>query len=225
MMERAEAVKLLDEAAARLRKPSRNANGGAVQIGGCFWRLSNVLSYYVEPLLDAEEGVTHAAWLRANHGLVQPVSANAPAIRLAAALQRAECAAHRGHRITGYASHAGASDAYRHALHLLLQEFPNARSAAVTVLDKDSDGHTRSDYRQALTSQAVEGSVKQAGDKFADKLLPPLCQDCRYFREGNFCSHPEVRDPVVGAPMRCCHARGLTSKCRESGRLFAPLVG
>lgn len=67
-MERAEAVQLVEEALARIRAPGANANGGNEQVGGAYWRLAKVLSQYLEPALDQQEGHEHAEFIRATHG-------------------------------------------------------------------------------------------------------------------------------------------------------------
>lgn len=68
---RDEAIQLLGEAMARLNLPSRNANGGSIQMGGVYWRLVRVLTRYVEPNLVAHEGAMNTRHLRAAHPLPQ----------------------------------------------------------------------------------------------------------------------------------------------------------
>lgn len=68
VMERADAIQLLEEALARIRAPRANANGGNEQVGGAYWRLAKVLSQYLDPKLEQEEGHEHAEFIRAMHG-------------------------------------------------------------------------------------------------------------------------------------------------------------
>jgi len=73
-MKREEAIQLLREALGRLERPSTNANGGAIMIGGVYWRLATVLREYVDKELDDHEGATHAAFVRASELPVRPVA-------------------------------------------------------------------------------------------------------------------------------------------------------
>lgn len=68
-MERQEAVKLLEEALGRLKKPSPNANGGSFQCGGAYWRIAKVLGY-LATRLDDEEGKKHGEFIRKTHGVL-----------------------------------------------------------------------------------------------------------------------------------------------------------
>lgn len=52
MMDRAEAVDLLEQAINRIKKSSPNGNGGSEQIGGIYWRLAKVLSEYADVQLE-----------------------------------------------------------------------------------------------------------------------------------------------------------------------------
>ena len=65
-----EAVKLLKEALSRIEHPSQNDNGGSMQVGGAYWRLSYVLEKYLRPMLENEEGVDHARFIRDSFGVI-----------------------------------------------------------------------------------------------------------------------------------------------------------
>jgi hypothetical protein len=63
-MNRQEAITLLREALDRLERPSQNAHGGKIMMGGVYWRLDLVLRSYVDAELEKHEGAAHAATLR-----------------------------------------------------------------------------------------------------------------------------------------------------------------
>lgn len=69
-MKRSEAIKLLNEALSRIERPTPNANGGEEQVGGAYWRLSQVLEYYLAPILEEQEGEKHAKFMRETHGVI-----------------------------------------------------------------------------------------------------------------------------------------------------------
>lgn len=58
---------LLDEAISRLKNPSKNKNGGAIQSGGIYWRCAKVLEFF-DRRLDSDEGSIHAEYIRKAHG-------------------------------------------------------------------------------------------------------------------------------------------------------------
>ena len=68
-MNRQEAIILLREALDRLERPSQNANGGEIMMGGVYWRLATVMREYVDKELDTHEGAEHAAHIRGAHAL------------------------------------------------------------------------------------------------------------------------------------------------------------
>lgn len=63
-----QAIVLIEEALSRLKRPQPNANGGAIQLGGVYWRLVKALTEFVDQYLDMVEGQSHADFIRANHG-------------------------------------------------------------------------------------------------------------------------------------------------------------
>lgn len=75
-----EAAKLLREALSRIERPSGNANGGDMQVGGIYWRLAQVLGEFAAPRLAEHEGAEHAAFIRKTHGVLvsAPAAASAP---------------------------------------------------------------------------------------------------------------------------------------------------
>lgn len=73
-----EAAKLLREALSRIERPSGNANGGDMQVGGIYWRLAQVLGEFAAPRLEEHEGTEeHAAFIRKTHGVLVAASAAA----------------------------------------------------------------------------------------------------------------------------------------------------
>ena len=70
-MNRVEAEGLLADALRRIRHPQKNANGGAYQAGGAYWRLAKVLREYLEPALPSIEGQAHADHIFKHHGRIQ----------------------------------------------------------------------------------------------------------------------------------------------------------
>ncbi|MFA6700898.1 MAG: hypothetical protein WCS28_12120, partial [Thiomicrospira sp.] len=59
-------INLLKEALHRFEKPSLNANGGKIQLGGAYWRLQKVVKT-IEPYLAEFEGEKHARFLKDVH--------------------------------------------------------------------------------------------------------------------------------------------------------------
>jgi hypothetical protein len=64
------AVLLLEEALARIQHKPPNHGHRGWQCGGAYWRLAQVLKYYLEPQLAEQEGEQHAAFLIKTHGQV-----------------------------------------------------------------------------------------------------------------------------------------------------------
>lgn len=62
-MDREEACQLVREALDRIASPSANANGGDMQVGGAYWRLTKVLNNFLLPQLMLQEGQHHATHL------------------------------------------------------------------------------------------------------------------------------------------------------------------
>jgi hypothetical protein len=69
-MTRDEAICLLREALTRIEHPQENANGGPEQTGGAYWRLAKVISEYLAPNLQANEGEEHASHLQKQHSIM-----------------------------------------------------------------------------------------------------------------------------------------------------------
>lgn len=59
-------IYLVDQALRKLERPQANANGGEVQLGGVYWRLSKALEF-IEPFLYEVEGKKHADFLINTH--------------------------------------------------------------------------------------------------------------------------------------------------------------
>lgn len=60
---------LMEEAMYGLKMPSGNANLGDLQAGGIYWRCCQVLDA-MDKVLDFEEGVEHARFIRNTHGIL-----------------------------------------------------------------------------------------------------------------------------------------------------------
>jgi len=65
-----EAIKLLNEALARIVHPRENFHGKPMQMGGVYWRLASVLRQFVDVNLDRMEGTVKAEALRDQHGRI-----------------------------------------------------------------------------------------------------------------------------------------------------------
>lgn len=64
IMDKDEAVALIEEAIEKIKKPSINSSGGRMEIGGVYWRLVRVLNKFVVPQLSEIEGREHSEYLR-----------------------------------------------------------------------------------------------------------------------------------------------------------------
>lgn len=70
IMDKQQAINLLQEALNRLENPSGNANGGDIQLGGVYWRLAKVLNDYVDVNMGEQEGCKHAKFIRYSYGAI-----------------------------------------------------------------------------------------------------------------------------------------------------------
>ena len=78
---REQAIQHLKEAIGKLETPSKNANGGGIQLGGVYWRLISVLNE-ITPYLSADEGYRHAEILIKTHGVVANMEDLRPETRI-----------------------------------------------------------------------------------------------------------------------------------------------
>ncbi|WP_196486212.1 hypothetical protein [Burkholderia cepacia] len=74
-----DATCLVREALGRLARPTPNAHGFDIQIGGIYWRLAKVLRLYVAPKLDIAEGCEHADYIREHNGVMELAPSASPA--------------------------------------------------------------------------------------------------------------------------------------------------
>jgi len=69
-MEKAEAIKLVEEALHRMKHEPQNCKGTGWQCGGAYWRLAQAIRNYLEPILEEQEGKAHADFILETHGRV-----------------------------------------------------------------------------------------------------------------------------------------------------------
>jgi hypothetical protein len=70
-METAEAIALLEEALARMKRHDPHPDSGLnTHLGGVYWRLARVLADHVDPRLEAAQTPGHARFLRFHHGVI-----------------------------------------------------------------------------------------------------------------------------------------------------------
>jgi hypothetical protein len=70
VMKKDDALLLLRQAMDRIEGEPRNHKGRGWQCGGVYWRLSQVLEYYLFPRLEEQEGKEHADFIIENHGKI-----------------------------------------------------------------------------------------------------------------------------------------------------------
>lgn len=64
--DRKDIIELVEQALHRLKNNYGNANGGAWQAGGAYWRLCKAVEW-IDSQLEAIEGKEHSEFLRQNH--------------------------------------------------------------------------------------------------------------------------------------------------------------
>jgi hypothetical protein len=69
-IDKQEALLLLEEAMSRISREPPNAKDLGWQCGGAYWRVAQVLEYYLLPRLEAEEGKEHAEFILRTHGKI-----------------------------------------------------------------------------------------------------------------------------------------------------------
>ncbi|BBL74184.1 hypothetical protein [Methylomagnum ishizawai] len=70
IMKKDEAVLLLRQAMDRIEYEPKNHGGRGWQCGGAYWRLAQVLEYYLFQELESQEGKKHSAFIIENHGRI-----------------------------------------------------------------------------------------------------------------------------------------------------------
>lgn len=70
VMQKDEALLLLQQAMDRIKGEPINHKGRGWQCGDAYWRLSQVLEYYLFPRLEEQEGKEHTDFIIENHGKI-----------------------------------------------------------------------------------------------------------------------------------------------------------